>query len=338
SPPPSAGDHVQGSDAVPVLQVRGKRNVRLHDPSRIVKCQGRYWCFSTGMGVSSWHSADLDHWEPGPRVFREMPAWVREVVPTPRGHFWAPDVIHHDGRYLLYYSVSQFGKNTSAIGLASTSTLDPEAPNQVWTDEEIVIRSTAADDFNAIDPAVVRTPEGELWMAFGSFWSGIKLIQLDPRTGKRLPDDGPPRTIAWRDAIEAPHLYRHGGHYYLFVNWGFCCRGVESTYEIRVGRSLDIRGPYRDREGVELRTGGGTLFLGSEGAFIGPGHANVFEERGEWWFHCHFYDGTDRGRSWLALQRLTWDAEDWPAMSAGASSAVPSPGERPVPPEPLPGQ
>lgn len=302
-----------------MLRAHGKLDAQVHDPSAIVKCRDTYWCFATGIGIASWSSSDLEHWERGPRVFREMPAWVREIVPTQRGHFWAPDVVYHDGRYLLYYSVSQFGKNTSAIALASTPTLDPVAPDHAWTDHGVVIGSTATDDFNAIDPAVVRTADGELWLAFGSFWSGIKLVQLDPRTGRRLDSDRPMHALARHDAIEAPHIVPHGTFYYLFVNWGRCCRGIESTYEIRVGRSQNIRGPYLDRAGVDMRAGGGTLLLGSDGPFIGPGHASVLEVDGQYRLGCHFYDGTDRGRSWLAIQPLAWDDHGWPVVqTAGA--------------------
>jgi arabinan endo-1,5-alpha-L-arabinosidase len=93
-----------------------------------------YWVFCTGHGVASVHSRDLITWNPGPRVFDESPSWVAEVVPGNRGHFWAPDIIQHRGRYLLYYSVSTFGKNTSAIALASNSTLDPQSSDYAWTD------------------------------------------------------------------------------------------------------------------------------------------------------------------------------------------------------------
>jgi beta-xylosidase len=115
-----------------------------------VRCDDTYWLFSTGHLFSSWHSTDLVEWQRGPSVFREIPAWVRDVVTDQRGHFWAPDVITHNGRFLLYYSVSSFGKNTSAITLATATSLNPESDDYGWTDQGIVIQSTATDDFNAI--------------------------------------------------------------------------------------------------------------------------------------------------------------------------------------------
>jgi len=312
---------LQGADPRPeptspdaVLQRHGKVDIRVHDPSSIVRCKGHYWMFSTGRGVTAWRSPDLKAWEPIGRVFTDLPLWVHDVVPSQRGHFWAPDVIHRRDRYLLYYSVSKFGENTSAIALTSSPTLDPADPDYRWTDHGIVIQSGKDDDFNAIDPAVIATEQGELWMSFGSFWSGIKLIQLNPTTGLRISPDSRMHALAHQEAIEAPHIHQHDGFYILFVNRGICCRGVNSTYNIRIGRSQTITGPYLDKDGVDLLHGGGTLLLDTDGPFIGPGHANVLRETDRFWFSCHFYDGTDRGRSRLALRPLNWDPNGWPSL------------------------
>lgn len=293
----------------------GSRQIRVHDPSTVVKCGEDFWVFSTGHGIPSFHSKDTTNWLPGPPVFDSDPAWTVAAVPQHRGiYFWAPDVIRVGERYLLYYSVSVFGKNTSAIGLATNPMLDPADSKYHWADQGMVIESRVTNDFNAIDPAVFQGADGKLWLAFGSFWSGIKLIELDPQTGKRIAPDSPVHSLASADAIEAPYLYRHGGHYYLFVNWGRCCQGVKSTYNIRVGRSDKITGPYLDRDGQKLSGGGGSLFLATKGAVIGPGHAGIFSVAGKDWLSCHFYDGTREGKSTLAIQLLQWDADGWPQV------------------------
>jgi arabinan endo-1,5-alpha-L-arabinosidase len=294
------------------LERHGKRDARVHDPSTIVKCGNEYWFFATGPGVNSWRSKDLNHWERGPRVFPTPPPWITNVVADHRGYFWAPDVIHHDGKYLVYYSVSKFGVNTSAIALASNPTLDPDDPKYLWTDHGIVIESRRTNNFNAIDPALIKTPSGDLWMSFGSFWSGIQLVQLDSATGKRLAN-APLLPIAHTEAIEAPFIHHHDNFFYLFVNWDRCCRGTNSTYNIRVGRSREITGPYLDKDGKDLARGGGTLFLATDGAFIGPGHPGIFEENRRFWFSCHFYDATQRGASTLAIRPLRW-ANGWPTL------------------------
>lgn len=297
------------------LEETGSRNIHVHDPSTIVKCGDEYWVFYTGRGIPSYRSKDLITWEPGPHVFTDAPDWATNAVPGHRGnYFWAPDVIHSGNGYLLYYAVSAFGKNTSAIGLATNATLNPDDPKFHWTDCGQVIRSTRADDFNTIDPAISQSADGRLWLAFGSFWSGIKLIELDPGTGKRLAPDSPIYPLAFNSSIEASYIYRHADYYYLFVNWGLCCRGTNSTYEIRVGRSHQITGPYFDKDGTDLLEEGGSPFLKSSGTFIGPGHAGIISKDGADWFSCHFYDGTRHGLSTLALLPLNWDANGWPEI------------------------
>lgn len=315
--PPSATNPPPALDpAVARLIQLGNRGVPVHDPSAITKCKNEYWIFYTGRGVPSYHSEDLMTWRPGPRVFSNAPPWVAQTIPGNRGgmDFWAPDILRFGGRYLLYYSVSTFGRNTSAIALATNPTLDPNDPQYHWTDQGIVVQSTDRDDFNTIDPAACADAEGNLWLAFGSFWSGIKLIQLDPRTGKRIAPDSPMDSLARYSSIEASFIYHHDGYYYLFVNWGMCCRGVNSTYNIRVGRSPKITGPYLDQDGKDLLTGGGTLFLDTDGAFIGPGQTGIFAENGQEWFGCHFYDGTQRGASMYAIRPLRWAADGWPTV------------------------
>ena len=297
------------------LKEQGSREFRVHDPSTIVTEGEEYWLFHTGRGVSSAHSKDLVNWENGPRVFTNAPPWVEEAVPENRRmHFWAPDIIRMGDEFWLYYSVSSFGKNHSVIALAKNETLNPESDQFGWRDEGVVVRSFRTNNFNAIDPALTLDEQGRLWMSFGSFWGGIKMIELDPGTGKRIEPDSPIHSLAWKEQIEAPFIYHHGDHYYLFVNWGFCCRGTNSTYNMRVGRSPEITGPYLDKEGNDMLKGGGTLLLESEGDFIGPGHPGILKRGDNYWLSMHFYDGARRGRSTLALRPLEWDSNGWPRV------------------------
>ena len=296
------------------LALMGKRDVRLHDPSSIAKCGEEYWFFTTGHGVPSYRSRDLRTWTRGPATFAEPPAWVAEAVPeNKRGHFWAPDIVEVDGRYVLYYSVSSFGSNNSVIALATNATLDPDDPRYRWVDEGVVVRSTPADSFNAIDPGVSLDAEGRLWMTFGSFWSGIKLVELDRRTGRRA-EGAAAISLAYNQTIEGPFIHRRGNDYFLFVAWGWCCRGLNSTYEIRVGRSRSITGPYLDKDGRDMAHGGGTLLLGTDGVFIGPGQPGVSVPDGRELLTCHFYDGTANGAPTLAIRPITWDAAGWPVV------------------------
>lgn len=296
------------------LDRRGRRHVATHDPSTLLRLGDDWWLFATGRGISTWHSRDLDHWQRGPAVFPVIPGWVTNTVPGQSGHFWAPDVVALGDRILLYYSVSSFGKNTSAIALATAPNSPAGLAGLTWKDEGIVVRSSSTNDFNAIDPAVFTDREGRLWLAFGSFWSGIQLIELDPRTGHRIEPDSPQYNLARKREIEAAALHRRGDWYFLFVNWGHCCRGLDSTYEIRVGRSRNVTGPYLDKDGVDMVEGGGTLFMTGEGPFIGPGHVGWLTRQDRDWVSVHFYDRTRMGRPTLALRPVVWTDDHWPKV------------------------
>lgn len=286
----------------------------IHDPSTIIEDGTNYFIFGTGRGILTKSSPDLIHWENGDSVFRAPPAWTKQAVPAFRGFMWAPDVIRVNGKYFLYYAVSTWGKQVSAIGLATNTTLNPDAANFSWSDRGPVITSTNGCAFNTIDPSAFLDRDGRLWLAFGSFWEGIFLTELNPDTGLRAATNSPVYHLAWNHSIEASCLTRHGDFYYLFVNWGQCCKGTNSTYEVRVGRAEKITGPYRDRDGNDLATGGGSPFLESSGRFIGPGHIGIVDNGATnrpTRFSYHYYDADTQGRSRLAIGKIDW-SDGWP--------------------------
>jgi arabinan endo-1,5-alpha-L-arabinosidase len=280
-----------------------------------VECEGKYWVFGTERGIVSRWSKDLTNWVEGPRVFHTLPAWSTNVAAGFDGKFWAPDVIKLNGQFLLYYSVSSWGKRESAIGLVTSPTLNPGSPEYCWTDRGIVVSTTSQNDHNAIDPSVMLDRDGRMWMAFGSYWTGIKLIELDATTGLRIATNSPMYSLAWNESIEAANLYRRGDYYYLWVNWGQCCRGTNSTYEIRIGRSEKITGPYLDRAGNDMMQRGGDLFLASAGRRIGPGHAGIVTVGKQDFFSYHYYNAERRGRPHLEIVPLNWNADSWPEIT-----------------------
>ena len=296
-------------------------NLNTHDPSTMIKHGNRYYSFNTGNYIDSKWSTNRLHWVNGPDVFSPstLPAWTTAAVPGFTGHIWAPDIAYFNGKYHLYYSCSTFGSQVSAIGLVTNPTLDPNDPNYEWTDQGPVLQSGNGNNYNAIDPSILLASDGTLWMAFGSFWEGIKMIQLDPATGKRISPISPVYSLARRlpsTAAEAPCLIERDGMFYLFVNWDTCCQGLDSTYQIRVGRSTSVTGPYRDRNGVDMYQGGGTLVLESTGKFVGPGHAGVFVENGTNWLTYHYYDAmTANGTARLGMTRLHWTEDGWPVVT-----------------------
>ncbi|MEN7535564.1 arabinan endo-1,5-alpha-L-arabinosidase [Aurantiacibacter flavus] len=293
----------------------------IHDPVLIAE-DGAFYLYSTGSPdhspLRAHRSRDLANWTDLAPPFA-LPEWTRQAVPGSRGA-WAPDISRYDEGFRLYYSVSTFGSQVSAIGLATSPTLDPSANDYGWTDQGPVITSAVGDDYNAIDPNLVVDREGRAWLSFGSFWGGLMLVELDPESG--LPKEGAQVTnIARRpqdpeNAIEAPFIFEREGWYYLLASFDRCCRGADSTYKTVIGRSRDIRGPYVDRTGRAMLDGGGTVIASAQAAdrFQGPGHPGHFRDaEGRDILVFHAYDTAAEGRPTLRIGELLWDA-GWPEL------------------------
>jgi len=299
--------------------------VEVHDPV-MARDGDAYYVFSTGPGITIYQSTDLEHWKWIGRAFDSEPDWARDVVPDFSGHLWAPDIFAQDGLFYLYYSVSAFGKNTSAIGVTVNETLDPESPEYRWVDQGLVLQSIPnRDHWNAIDPAIVEDENGTFWMSFGSFWSGIKLVKLDD-TLVRLAEPQEWHSLARRPgnprdpaadpgagAIEAPFIFRKDGWYYLFVSFDKCCRGMDSDYKIMVGRSKSVTGPYVDRDGKPMLQGGGTLVLEGNGNWVALGHNAAYTFDGTDWLVFHAYETADNAKQKLRILPIAWD-DGWPVV------------------------
>lgn len=301
--------------------------IPVHDPV-MIRQDSTYYVFATGKGIRVWSSTDQVHWKAEKPVFDAAPAWTTQTNPATRPNdFWAPDISYHNGRYYLFYSSSVFGKNSSAIGLATNTTLRSSDPAYRWIDQGLVIQSVPGrDNWNAIDPNLLVDSTGKAWLTFGSFWEGIKLVRLrDDLTGPANPPEwytlaGRPRTDttggkeAGNGAIEAPFVFRRNGYYYLFVSFDYCCRGPKSTYKMMVGRSATITGPYLDRTGKAMTQGGGTLVMAGDTAWYGVGHNSTYTFDGTDYLVYHGYDASDNGKSKLLIKPLRWDAQGWPEM------------------------
>ena len=313
----------------PSLNIRLAGDIApVHDPV-IIREGDTYHVFSTGIGaggqgiLSSRTSRDLVHWERSLPPFERLPAWAVAAVPGATNR-WAPDIAFVNGRYRLYYAVSTFGSNRSAIGLATSATLDPAAPGYGWRDEGMVVMSTPADDFNAIDPAFFADADGRHWLSLGSFWTGLKLFELDPVTGKPLHPGRPPRALASRPVpagapsiVEAPYIFAHDGWHWLLASYDYCCKGVNSTYYTVIGRSRRVEGPYLGRDGSSMLAGGGTILLRADlqekQRFRGPGHPGHFRDAdGTDYVAYHAYDREARGAPTLRIVAVRWGADGWP--------------------------
>lgn len=264
-------------------------------------------------------SPDMKTWTRAGFALERLPDWTRDV--PNRGNpndAWAPDISYFNGKYHLYYSISSFGSQDSAIGLATSKTLDPKSPDYKWEDVGMVVESRRGrDDFNAIDPNLVVEDENNVWLSWGSFWGGIMMRRVDPATGKLSETDTTLHKLARREsgtAIEAPTMIRHGDYWYLFVSWDRCCRGARSDYKVAVGRSDKITGPYVDKDGKPMSEGGGVLILEAEtDNWRGAGHQGYYRENGVDYMPFHSYRATERG-SQLHISTVVWE-DGWPRVA-----------------------
>jgi arabinan endo-1,5-alpha-L-arabinosidase len=280
-----------------------------HDPTVVKTPAGSYLVATTGNNLPLKTSSNRSAWANAGAVWPGGASWTTPYTGG-SANLWAPDLSFRGGQYWLYYAASTFGSQRSAIFLATS----PTGASGSWTHRGLVIESSSAVNYNAIDPNLVVDQQGGWWLVFGSFWTGIKMIRLDPATGLRSTADTAVRAVAQRTtaggAVEAPNIYFRCGFYYLFVSFDLCCRGAQSTYRIMVGRATAVTGPYLDRTGTALTAGGGSQLLAAHDAIIGPGHQAVIADTDGDVLFYHYY--TSSGASFLGINRLGWDSAGWP--------------------------
>ena len=271
--------------------------IGIHDPSTVVSCDRKFYTYGTG-GSSL---VSDDGW-----------TWRRGTAPPRRG--LAPDVIHIGDRYYMYVAANIGAQPKAVINMIWSKTLDPNSPDYKWEEGGVVASSDGVEDSNAIDPGLFLNPaDGRLWLTYGSYFGYIRLVELDPKTGKRRNPNDQPRNVAIN--CEASDMMYHDGWYYLLATHGSCCRGADSGYNIRVGRARKVTGPFLDHEGVDMLRGGGKLFVGSGSRVIGPGHFGLLD-LGEsvQKFSLHYEADLDRGgASVLDIRPLLWK-DGWPVV------------------------
>jgi arabinan endo-1,5-alpha-L-arabinosidase len=337
----SNGTHGQQSSPSPrALETHGDTQY-VHDPA-IIREGASWFLFSTANGperngeIPIRCSQDLHQWQKCGYVFTEIPQWIKKESPETK-ELWAPDISYFNGEYHLYYAFSVFGKNTSGIALLTNKTLNPRSPDFLWVDRGLVLRSCLEDDFNAIDPNLIVDEKGQAWLAFGSFWDGIKMRRIDVKTGllsnedtqlyslarRKRPPNPPPSPPGlpgnWQ-AIEAPFLVRHGDYYYLFVSFDLCCRGTQSTYKTMIGRSSTVTGAYVDVNGKSMLAGGGTPLVLGNSRWSGPGGESVLQQKDEDIIVFHAYDSTT-GQAYLQISTIAW-INGWPKVALEGGNAA----------------
>ncbi|MBL3656509.1 glycoside hydrolase family 43 protein [Fulvivirga sediminis] len=305
--PKATPEDFQSNNVSPSGFIELGGNTVSHDPCLIKEPNGLWWAFMTGTGVGVKYSSDGVNWTQGVQVFPNELSWWRNYAPNMgRNDVWAPDCFYHNGRYWLYYSVSEFGKNNSAIGLTSCSSI----VRGDWRDDGVVVSTSRGNNAaNAIDPNIIRDASNNLWMVYGSWFDGIRLVRLNSSTMKPT---GTHYAIARRGGgIENTDIVYNNGYYYLFVSLGVCCNGVNSTYRIAYGRSTNITGPYYDKNGVNMLNGGATILDAGNVRWKGPGAPDIYNNNGNYLLIRHAYDAQQNGTPKMLISDLFF-VNGWP--------------------------
>lgn len=291
-----------------------KGDLRVHDPV-MIKQNDTYYIFSTGKGVSIKTSKDRIHWKNSGKVFGKSLAWFKNDIPDQDGALWAPDIHYRNGKFHLYYSVSGWMNFNSSIGYATNTTLDTTSANYKWVDQGMVIDfKNGGEKVNVIDPNIVVEKNGKVWLLYGSYQGGLRLVALDAETGK-LPSNKPELITITPSLGEGSYIIKGPGYYYIFASRGICCKGIESTYQVVMGRARDIKGPYLNKKGESWLNNKYSEFLEGNYEEPGRGHNGFFAERDTTFIVYHAYTRSAKGASLLNIKPVYMDADGWPTIT-----------------------
>jgi arabinan endo-1,5-alpha-L-arabinosidase len=291
-------------------------DIRVHDPV-MIKQGDTYYVFHTGKGISIKTSKDRIHWTNAGRVFSadNLPAWFKSDISNQDGSLWAPDIHYYKGKYYLYYSVSAWMNFNSSVGLAINTTLDPNDPTYKWVDQgQIISFKNGGEGVNVIDPNAMQDKDGRDWLVYGSYQKGLRLVELDPKTGKLL-QDPPELTTITTKLGEGSFIIRGPKYYYIFASRGICCKGLSSTYQVVIGRSKNIQGPYLNKNGESWVDNKYTLFMEGNYEEPGRGHNGFITDRDTTFIVYHAYTRSANGASLLNIKTMYMDDEDWPTLT-----------------------
>lgn len=287
-------------------------SLNVHDPV-MIKAGDTYYVLTTGMGMKS--SKDRINWANAGYLWdrNTVFSWWNNDIPGKVG-LWAPDIHYADGKYHLYYSVSAWMNFKSSIGYATNLTLDQKDPRYQWEDKgQVVNYKNGGDSVNVIDPNAFIDEDGKLYLIYGSYKGGLRLIELDRKTGMPF-SDHPELTTITTNLGEGSYLIKGPEYYYVFASRGRCCAGVQSTYQIVMGRSKNIKGPYLNKEGKSWVDNAYSVFLAGDYNEPGRGHNGFFAQGDTTYILYHAYTRAFNGQSLLNIRPLFMDKDGWPSL------------------------
>lgn len=289
----------------------------------IYNYDGKYYGFIMAKGISIKTSDDLRNWKKSGTVFPTSKPLAYDWMSNPvtgveNGSIWAPGIYKIGDTYCVYYCISTSGSQNSLIGLATNKTLDPKSPDYKWEDKGCVLHSYTGEDYNAIDPNVIIDEDGQPWLVYGSYWSGIKMRKIDKETLMLDENDKTRYDLAaaqTRNGPEAGYMIKHGDYYYLFV----ACGSFSTGYWNGVGRSKSVTGPFLDKDGKDMMLQGATPVNAYRDGFTKIGHSSVMTDKDGSQYHVSEYfktyeDGSSSA-SLLSISQLEWTEDGWPVTS-----------------------
>ena len=292
-----------------------KGDIRVHDPV-MIKEGDTYYIYQTGVGVGAKTSKDRITWYRDSGIFArdEMPKWFTKDIAEQKGHLWAPDIHYRDGRYHLYYSVSAWMNFNSSIGYASNTTLNRNSPNYKWIDHgQVISYKNGGEGVNVIDPNIFVDKDKKVWLVYGSYKAGLRMVELDRKTGL-LKSEKPELVTLTKALGEGVFIIKGPKYYYIFASRGRCCAGMRSTYQVVVGRSKKVTGPYLSKEGKSWVDNNYSLFLAGDSTAPGKGHNGFYTEGDTTFIVYHAYTRAANGASLLNIKPVYMGEDGWPTM------------------------
>lgn len=297
------------------------------DPTVIRKGKEFYLYVTSGL-VRGYKSTDLINWSriagTKSEVFEKRPDFTEDDI-NETG-MWAPDINYFDGKYVMYYAISKWGGGaTCGIGIGVSD--KPQGPfvPPVGNPNGKLFVSSEIGVHNSIDPCFYEE-NGKRFLFWGSFY-GIYMSELAP-DGMSIKDMSKKTKVAG-NSFEAACIHKRGNYYYLFASTGACCEGMNSSYKMVVGRSMQLEGPYLSKNGIDMISfdawnapGYQPVVLRGDDMFAGPGHNSriITDDNGVDWMLYHSYVDNGSNQRNLMLDMVEWDNDGWPIVGNGTPS------------------
>jgi beta-xylosidase len=278
------------------------------DPT-VIKVGNTYYAAGTS---SEWAphypifiSKDMLSWKQAGYIFQKKPEWTSSS-------FWAPELFYYRNTFYVYYTARRKSDNVSYIGVATS-----KDPLKGFTDHGLLVEFGK----EAIDAFVIND-NGQLYITFKAYGLdkrpieilGSKLsadgLKMEGETFSLLRDDA-------RAGLEGQVLIKKDKYYYLFYSAGNCC-GLQCSYNIRVARAENIRGPYENYPENPI--------LSDNENWKCPGHGTIVQPTpGEYLYLYHAYNKKDNvftGRQAI-LNELAWNGSTgWPYFKNNRPSSL----------------